>query len=84
MQELRVSRPVSRYTSQSAASANAEAAGLRDRLAAETASGNEVRAAAAALRGDLDAERRRLAEERGRADTAEATLERIHAAFSPR
>ena len=67
-----------------AAAANAEAAGLRDRLAAETASGNEVRAAAAALRGDLDAERRRLAEERGRAEAAEATLERIHSAFSPR
>ena len=66
-----------------AAAANAEAAGLRDRLAAETASGNEIRAAAAQLRGDLAAERGRLAEERARAARAEATLDRIHSAFSP-
>lgn len=66
-----------------AAAANAEAAGLRDRLAAETASGNEVRTEAAQLRGDLAAERNRLAEERTRAERAEATLGRIHSAFSP-
>jgi hypothetical protein len=67
-----------------AVAANAEAAGLRDRLAAETASGNEVRAEAAQLRGDLAAERGRLAEEQARAERAEATLDRIHSAFSPR